>query len=111
MCCVCMCVHVYVGETCVLKESSPGLLAPCPNRTPVQEKVPLSPTELLVTHADITLSQQVLHFSPRISIKEGLHLFVEWFKDYTHNTSSLEEEQEQNRRKADEILRCNPCPS
>ena len=58
-----------------------------------------------MTHADISLSQQVLNFSPRTRIKEGLHLFVEWFKDYDYNQSSPHEEQERSRRKADEILR------
>ena len=58
-----------------------------------------------MTHADISLSQQVLNFSPRTRIKEGLHLFVEWFKDYEYNQSSPLEEQETSRRKADEILR------
>ena len=78
---------------------------PCPFLAPVQEVVPLSPAELPVTHADISLSQQVLHFSPRVSVEEGLHLFVGWFKDYTYNRSSPRKEQERNRRKAEEILR------
>ena len=75
------------------------------NLSPVQEMVPLSPAELPVTHADISLSQQVLHFSPRVSVEEGLPRFVEWFKDYTHNQSSNEGEKERNRRKSEEILR------
>lgn len=64
----------------------------------MQERLPLPPSDMVITFADITTSKQVLGFSPKtspaegeqtsqptgihISITSGIHLFVAWFKDY-----------------------------
>ena len=38
--------------------------------------------EMAVTFSNITLAQQNLHYSPQVSIEEGLKSFVSWYKDY-----------------------------
>ena len=41
---------------------------------------PLPPTDLPVTFADTTKANQMLGYSPRISIQEGLSRFWNWYK-------------------------------
>lgn len=43
---------------------------------------PLQPGEILSTFADIQESREKLHFSPKISIEEGIVNFVNWYKEY-----------------------------
>lgn len=49
-------------------------------RKAVLEMLPMQPGEVLETYADIAESEKRLGFHPRVSIEEGLHRFVEWFK-------------------------------
>lgn len=44
------------------------------------------PTELLDTCADITRASEVLNFSPKTQLNEGIARFVAWFREY-HNVS------------------------
>jgi UDP-glucuronate 4-epimerase len=46
---------------------------------------PMQPGEVPVTFADITKSQKILRFNPQISLKEGIHHFVSWYKNYYLN--------------------------
>jgi UDP-glucuronate 4-epimerase len=48
----------------------------------VCESLPMQPGEVLETYADIRKSEEKLGFSPRVSIEEGLHRFVDWFRNY-----------------------------
>lgn len=39
---------------------------------PVQDRLPLPPSDMVLTFADITTSKKVLGFSPRTSTAEGI---------------------------------------
>lgn len=43
---------------------------------------PESPGEVAVTFADIEHSRKRLGFLPRVSLEEGLHRFLEWYRSY-----------------------------
>jgi UDP-glucuronate 4-epimerase len=48
---------------------------------PVRKRFSPTPAgEMLLTHADLTKSHQVLDYSPKVSFEEGIHRFAEWFK-------------------------------
>ncbi len=46
------------------------------------EKLPMQMGEMRETFADIEPAKKELGFSPRISLAEGLPLFVKWYKEY-----------------------------
>lgn len=43
---------------------------------------PLQPGDLLSTHADISELSALVNYSPKVSIKEGVQRFVDWYKQY-----------------------------
>ncbi len=43
---------------------------------------PTPPGDVFITYSDISQSQKDFGYSPKVSIKEGLPKFVEWFKKY-----------------------------
>jgi UDP-glucuronate 4-epimerase len=45
-------------------------------------ELPMQPGEIVETFADIEESKKTLGFQPRISLKEGISQFIEWFKEY-----------------------------
>jgi UDP-glucuronate 4-epimerase len=48
----------------------------------VYNYLPMQPGDVQETYADITSSQQDFGFEPKVSIKEGIPKFIEWFKSY-----------------------------
>ncbi|HZH10049.1 MAG TPA: NAD-dependent epimerase [Microvirga sp.] len=44
--------------------------------------VPLPPGDVLETRADVTDLRRDVGFAPATSLKDGVHRFVEWYKDY-----------------------------
>jgi UDP-glucuronate 4-epimerase len=46
--------------------------------------LPLNPGDVPATWADISLSQEKLHFHPKTSLQEGLSHFVDWFKKHPY---------------------------
>ena len=46
------------------------------------EMLPMQPGDVAETYADITAAQKDLSFAPKVTIEEGLPLFVSWFRDY-----------------------------
>ncbi len=43
---------------------------------------PLPPSELFITHADISKARRLLGYEPKTSLEEGLPRFVEWFRSH-----------------------------
>lgn len=43
---------------------------------------PMQLGDIPATFADIEHSQNQLHFHPKVSLEEGIHRFVEWYKQY-----------------------------
>ena len=46
------------------------------------EMLPMQPGDVAETYADITAAQNDLSFAPKVTIEEGLPLFVSWFREY-----------------------------
>lgn len=46
------------------------------------ELKPLQPGESAESHADISKAKTLLHYSPKISLKEGLRKFIDWYDQY-----------------------------
>ena len=53
----------------------------------------MPPSDLQSTYADISETRKVLSFNPTVSLREGIHEFVTWFKWYSNKrrTSSIGE--------------------
>ncbi len=56
------------------------LLGQALGKTPVLERQPMQPGDVVCTYADIRRAQEALGYAPRISIEEGIPLFVQWFR-------------------------------
>jgi len=48
-------------------------------KTAIKELLPMQPGEVPITYADISKSQKLLGFSPKVSLEEGIHHFVKWY--------------------------------
>ncbi len=44
--------------------------------------LPMQKGDIKRTHADITLAQELLGYMPRTNLKEGIKMFVDWFRSY-----------------------------
>lgn len=51
-----------------------------------KEYIDHQPGDVFSTYADIEESKEKLHFSPKVSLKEGLSQFVKWYMDYKKKT-------------------------
>ncbi len=47
-----------------------------------KEMKPMQPGDMKVTYADISGSQEKLGFEPKTDLREGIQIFVNWYKDY-----------------------------
>ncbi len=47
-----------------------------------RELVPMQPGDVVATYADITPLERDFGFAPRTSLREGLRVFVKWYKEY-----------------------------
>ena len=46
------------------------------------EFVPMQPGDVPVTYADTSPLERDFGFKPKTSLRDGLHKFAEWYKDY-----------------------------
>lgn len=51
-------------------------------KTAVKKLLPMQPSEVPVTYADISKSQKQLGFSPTTSLEKGIEKFLSWYLDY-----------------------------
>lgn len=47
-----------------------------------KEFLPLQPGDVIETKADITRSQELLGFSPKVDLRTGIQRFLAWYKEY-----------------------------
>jgi UDP-glucuronate 4-epimerase len=45
----------------------------------IVELLPIQPGEIAITYADISKSQKILGFSPKVSLEEGIEKFLDWY--------------------------------
>ncbi len=57
-----------------------ALLEEALGRPAIIERLPAQAGDVPVTFADLTKSREQLGYSPKVSIEEGIRLFVEWFR-------------------------------
>lgn len=48
----------------------------------IRKMMPQAKGDMPITYADISKSQQLLGYTPKTSLKEGLHQFANWFVEY-----------------------------
>ena len=46
------------------------------------EKRPMPLADILRTEADMTLALERLHYNPKVSLKEGVRRFLDWYVEY-----------------------------
>ncbi|CAI8046779.1 UDP-glucuronate 4-epimerase 4 [Geodia barretti] len=68
--------------------------------TAVIDRQPLPPSDMILTFADITISRNVLGFSPKTPTAEGIHRFVKWFRDYYEDRVQWEKKGRSSSRNA-----------
>lgn len=44
--------------------------------------LPMPPGDVPITYADISYSEKLLNFSPKITLEQGLNLFFDWYKHW-----------------------------
>ena len=49
-----------------------------------KQLVPMQPGDVPVTYADATALERDFGFTPKITLREGLRKFAEWYKEYYH---------------------------
>ncbi|PCI95271.1 protein CapI [Candidatus Aerophobetes bacterium] len=52
------------------------------------ELKPMQPGDVYKTFADITKSQKMLGYAPKVSLEEGMKKFVSWYKEFSHELES-----------------------
>ena len=52
------------------------------NKKAIINMLPIQKGEVIETYADISKSQRLLKFDPKISLEEGLNKFIDWYKNY-----------------------------
>jgi len=51
-------------------------------REAIRDYYPMQPGDVKSTFADIDKSTKLLGFSPKVTIEEGIHNFIKWYKEY-----------------------------
>jgi UDP-glucuronate 4-epimerase len=59
-----------------------SLLEKLLNKKAIINLLPIQKGEVIETYADIDKSKELLKFSPKISLEEGLNKFIKWYKEY-----------------------------
>jgi UDP-glucuronate 4-epimerase len=48
----------------------------------IKEYVEMQPGDVLTTYADISPLKELIGYEPKTTLKDGLQIFVDWFKNY-----------------------------
>ena len=51
-------------------------------KTAKKEYLPMQPGDVPTTYADATALERDFGFTPKITLREGLRHFAEWYKEY-----------------------------
>ena len=51
--------------------------------------LPLQNGDVLATHADISMMQKIVGYTPQAQVAEGVHRYVEWYRDYFRVRQSI----------------------
>ena len=56
------------------------LIAEATGKEPIIDQQPMQPGDVPRTYADVTRAKELLGYEPRISMREGMRRFVEWYR-------------------------------
>lgn len=51
------------------------------NVTPIIDELSMQPGDVNITYSDFSHAKEVLDYNPQVTIEEGIHKFVEWYKE------------------------------
>jgi UDP-glucuronate 4-epimerase len=82
----CSSYHLYnLGEARTIElRSLIDLIAKNLGKEARIERLPIQPGDVPITYADVSRAQRELDYQPTVNIEEGVHHFVEWFKEVHH---------------------------
>jgi UDP-glucuronate 4-epimerase len=52
------------------------------SRVALKNMMPIQPGDVPETKGDISKAREMLDYKPRISVKEGVKNFIDWYKEY-----------------------------
>ncbi len=59
-----------------------GIIEEAYGKKAVIQKLPMQPGDVRITYADITRARTELGYDPKVDIRDGVHEFVKWFKQF-----------------------------
>jgi UDP-glucuronate 4-epimerase len=57
-----------------------GIVGEACGKTPILDKQPMQPGDVLVTYADITKARTKLGYDPHTTVRDGIERFVRWYR-------------------------------
>jgi UDP-glucuronate 4-epimerase len=51
--------------------------------TPILDRQPMQPGDVLITYADVTKAKRMLGYDPKVPVREGIERFVHWYRGRT----------------------------
>ncbi len=56
-----------------------GIIGEACGKTPILDRQPMQPGDVLVTYADVTKARKMLGYDPHTSVRDGVERFVKWY--------------------------------
>lgn len=56
-----------------------GIIGEACGKTPILDRQPMQPGDVLVTYADVTKARKKLGYDPHTSVRDGIERFVKWY--------------------------------
>jgi len=60
-----------------------GIIGEACGKTPILDRQPMQPGDVLVTYADVSKAREKLGYDPHTSVREGVERFVRWYRAET----------------------------
>lgn len=57
-----------------------GLIGEACGKTPILDRQPMQPGDVLITFADVSKAKQRLGYDPRTNVRDGVERFVRWYR-------------------------------
>lgn len=57
-----------------------GIIGEATEMTPILDRQPLQPGDVMITYADITKARTMLGYDPKTPVREGIERFVRWYR-------------------------------
>lgn len=57
-----------------------GIIGEACGKTPILDRQPMQPGDVLITYADVSKAKRQLGYDPRTSVRDGVERFVRWYR-------------------------------